>query len=68
MRIIKAEAWPVTMKLREPYRVAYETYDQAVNVFFRIETNTGLWGFGCAAPDEHVTGETPEKVRAAMMQ
>jgi len=35
------------------------------NVFLRIETNTGLGGFGCAAPDLQVAGErTADVVRA----
>lgn len=60
MKIIKIEAWPVDLKMSEPYAIAYETIDSVVNVFLRIETDQGMVGFGCAAPDEAVTGETPE--------
>lgn len=60
MKITKIEAWRVDMRLTEPYAIAYETVDQASNIFLRIETNTGISGFGCAAPDLQVTGETPE--------
>jgi L-alanine-DL-glutamate epimerase-like enolase superfamily enzyme len=62
MRITRVEAWPVTMELREPYTIAYETVDRTTNVFVRIETGSGVTGFGCAAPDEHVTGESPGQV------
>jgi L-alanine-DL-glutamate epimerase-like enolase superfamily enzyme len=65
MRITQIEAWPVTMKLAEPYVIAYETVSSATNVFLRIETSTGLVGYGCAAPDLEVTGETPQMVMEA---
>lgn len=62
MKITVIEAWPVKMGLSVPYTIAYETIDSTTNVFLRIETNTGITGFGCAAPDLQVTGETPESV------
>ncbi len=62
MEIKGLEAWPVEMPLTEPYTIAYETIDRAVNVFLRIETNTAICGYGCAAPDLAVTGETPQSV------
>ena len=68
MRIVRIETWPVAMKMAEPYEIAYESYDTAVNVFLRIETDTGLSGYGCSAPDPHVTTETPESVLAGLTQ
>ena len=62
MRIRTAECWAVDLKLREPYAIAYEEVTAATNVFLRIETTDGLLGFGCAAPDPAVTGETPDSV------
>ncbi|UCE17847.1 MAG: dipeptide epimerase [Gemmatimonadota bacterium] len=62
MKITKVEAWPVSMRLEEPYTIAYETVETATNVFLRIETNSSVVGFGCAAPDVHITGETAEGV------
>lgn len=62
MKIRKVEAWSVSMKLSEPYTIAYETVNEVTNVFIRVETSTGINGFGCAAPDMNITGESPETV------
>jgi L-alanine-DL-glutamate epimerase-like enolase superfamily enzyme len=62
MRITGLEAWPVSMRLAEPYTIAYETVERTVNVFVRVRTNGAVVGLGCAAPDREVTGETPEQV------
>ncbi len=62
MRITRLEIWPVTMPLVEPYAVAYETISSAHNVFLRMHTDTRHVGYGCAAPDPHVTGESIAEV------
>jgi len=66
MKITRVEAWPVTMKLAEPYTIAYETVESTTNIFLRVETNQGIIGYGCAAPDEKITGETPASVLKAI--
>ncbi|UCG51042.1 MAG: dipeptide epimerase [Candidatus Latescibacterota bacterium] len=66
MKITQIEAWPHTMKLAEPYTIAYETVQSTTNVFLRVETNTDITGYGCAAPDLEVTGETSESVLRAV--
>lgn len=65
MRITHIDAWPVVMRLAEPYTIAYETVSTAANVFMRLETSSTISGFGCAAPDLSVTGETIHSVMAA---
>jgi L-alanine-DL-glutamate epimerase-like enolase superfamily enzyme len=66
MKIIRVEGWPVTMKLAEPYTIAYERVEVTTNIFLRVESNRGVTGYGCAAPDEHLTGETPESILTAL--
>ncbi|MFH0945999.1 MAG: dipeptide epimerase [Planctomycetota bacterium] len=66
MRITAVESWPHVMALDEPYTIAYETVASATNIFLRLETSRGICGFGCAAPDEAVTGETVDETLAAL--
>jgi L-alanine-DL-glutamate epimerase-like enolase superfamily enzyme len=68
MKIKKVVITPVQLKLSEPYTIAYETIDHAVNVFLRIETASGLVGYGCAAPDLAVTGETGDSVEHTLKE
>lgn len=53
------------MRLVEPYTIAYETVDSATNVFIKIVTDKSIAGIGCSAPDQVITGETPESVALA---
>lgn len=66
MKIDKISAWRVPLALSMPYAIAYETVTGSENVFLRIETDAGITGFGCAAPDYQVTGETVGGVLTAV--
>jgi L-alanine-DL-glutamate epimerase-like enolase superfamily enzyme len=66
MKIERVEAWPVTMRLGKPYMAAYDTLETTTNIFLRLVTDRRFIGYGCAAPDDQVTGETPEETLAAM--
>lgn len=57
MKIIKATVHAVRFPLREPFIVSYATYPDMPAVILRLETDTGLVGYGEAVTDEHVTGE-----------
>ena len=65
MKILYTEAWPVHLKMTTPYTIAYESVDATTNVFLKIETSKGIVGYGCAAPDKSVTGETHQSVLTA---
>jgi L-alanine-DL-glutamate epimerase-like enolase superfamily enzyme len=62
MKIINLEFSPITMKLREPYTIAYETVNSASNMLCRLITDKNIVGVGVAAPDLEVTGESIETV------
>ena len=62
MKITGITATTITMPLQEAYTIAYETVTTATNVLIRIETSSHHTGYGCSAPDEPVTGETPASV------
>ena len=66
MKLVRAEAWAVTMPLAEPYAIAHGSYDRADNVFLRLIPDKGEPGYGCAAPDPAITGETLADVLAAL--
>lgn len=62
MKITRISFWTVDMALKTPYTIAYESVEQVSNVFLRVDTDSGITGFGCAAPDLPVTDETAETV------
>ncbi len=62
MKIKKIDVYRLDMPLAEPYTIAQKTFDHAINIFLEIHTDTGPVGFGVAAPEATVTGETPEYV------
>ena len=68
MEITHIEMIPVTMRLRQPYTIAYETVSSCTNLFIRVETNSGVQGWGCAAPDPFVTGESLADVGNSLIQ
>lgn len=57
MKIVKAEIYVVEFPLKEPFIISYATYPHMAAVIVKLETDTGLAGYGEAVPDEHVTGE-----------
>lgn len=62
MKITNIEYFRLDMPLATPYTIAYETVSQTTNIILKLTTNTGVTGWGCAAPDLEVTGETADDV------
>jgi L-alanine-DL-glutamate epimerase-like enolase superfamily enzyme len=68
MRITRVEAWPIELALTEPYLIAYETVERVTNVFLRLTTDRSLVGYGCAAPDREITGESADGVQQTLRE
>ena len=66
MKIRSLSCFRLDMDLAVPYTIAYETVSRASNVILKVETDGGLVGWGCAAPDRAVTGESVEDVISAV--
>jgi L-alanine-DL-glutamate epimerase-like enolase superfamily enzyme len=58
------EVIPVSLPLREPYRIARALQDRAEYVVFRLETDDGSWGIGEAAPFQGESEETQPDIVA----
>ncbi len=66
MKIAALEYERLDLELKEPYQIAYETVSRSHNIILKVITDQGLTGYGCAAPDLEITGETPEDVLAQL--
>jgi L-alanine-DL-glutamate epimerase-like enolase superfamily enzyme len=66
MRITEIDYQRYELTLTQPYTIAYQTISAATNFVLRLQTNRGLEGFGCAAPDKVVTGEVADDVESAI--
>ncbi len=58
LRIRDVEIYPYELKMKEPFTVAFETFDRSKGVLIRIRTDAGLTGLGEASPLLRVTGDT----------
>ncbi|MDR1798501.1 MAG: dipeptide epimerase [Bifidobacteriaceae bacterium] len=66
MRIAAVTARRVAVPLTEPFEVSLGVIDTADTVFVRLETDTGLIGYGEGAATPFVTGETAQTVLGAI--
>ncbi|QBA63653.1 mandelate racemase/muconate lactonizing enzyme family protein [Muriicola soli] len=68
MKIIRVSFERLDLSLSVPYTIAYETVSHTSNFILKLETDTSLVGYGCAAPDLEVTGESAETVEKSIQQ
>ena len=66
MKITHISYERLDLKLSEPYTIAYETIIKTTNFILKVETDSAIVGYGCAAPDVPVTSETPAQVEEAI--
>ena len=66
MKIKRIEPIAVSFPMKKPVIMAGEEIRQADNVLVRIETDTGIVGWGEAASAPTMTGETVESMMAAI--
>jgi L-alanine-DL-glutamate epimerase-like enolase superfamily enzyme len=52
--------------LTRPYTITFHRVESVTNVILQIQTASGHIGFGAAAPEPRVTGETLEMCRASL--
>lgn len=66
MKISKIEIFQIEMPLKEPFIIAYTSYDSMPAIIVKVTTDTGIVGYGESVPDEHVTGESVYTVFTAL--
>lgn len=62
MSIQSIEAYPVTLRYREPFRIAPSTTVESHNVLVKVITDLEVVGIGESSPSKRVTHETPQTV------
>jgi len=68
LKIIHIEQWSEHLGLVKPYRIANRTISDTGIHFIKLQTDTGLTGYGAASPSHGVTGEDMTDCAAALDQ
>ncbi len=66
MGIEQIEAYAVSLRYKEPFRIAAGTSSETRNVVVKILTDYDVVGWGESSPSKRVTGETQETVVKAL--
>ncbi|MFP2770849.1 mandelate racemase/muconate lactonizing enzyme family protein [Oceanisphaera sp. KMM 10153] len=63
MQIKQITVYGVRLPLKQPFKIAYDTYEDIESILVRIESTSGDVGWGEAVVDQHVSGETWQSAR-----
>ena len=66
MKVVSYTYTRVSIPLEVPFKIALRTVDHTDVVLLRLDTDEGLVGYGEAAPEPCVTGETVASIEAAL--
>ncbi|WP_144509656.1 mandelate racemase/muconate lactonizing enzyme family protein [Bacillus sp. FJAT-22090] len=66
MNIKSIEVFAIRLPFIDPFIISYHTYNDMPSIIVKVETDTGIIGYGEGTPDEHVTGETWESTYAVL--
>src|SRR5699024_6226137 len=66
MKIKQIEIYHIDMPLKEPFIIAYTSFETMPAIVVKVITDTGVVGYGESVPDEHVTGESVYTVFTAL--
>ncbi|MCD6445293.1 dipeptide epimerase [Candidatus Bathyarchaeota archaeon] len=62
MKIERVEVYSVTLRYKEPFRIAPGASIESNNILVKVYTDNGFIGLGESSPSKRVTGETSETV------
>lgn len=68
MTIKKITLYGIRLPLKQPFKIAYDTYEDIESLLVSIESTSGETGWGEAVVDQHVSGETWQSAREIIAQ
>ncbi len=68
IKIEKVELARIDIPLKEPFKIALDTFTDAQNIFVKIITDQGFTGYGECSPFPVILGETPATCYAVGQQ
>ncbi|OXY83665.1 mandelate racemase/muconate lactonizing enzyme family protein [Oceanimonas doudoroffii] len=63
MKIKQITVYGIRLPLKQPFKIAYDTYEDIESILVKVESSSGQVGWGEAVVDQHVSGETWQSAR-----